>query len=358
VRLVHASNYQSPYPGSFIPMLRAALRLGLERGLRTEAVFEEHARGRPWLEEIEADGVPVRLVRHGELRSLLAEDDGPAILHVHFSALQIEAARAARGRADTWVYWHIHTPLHQGPLIWLKNAVRFGVIGRGVEEMLCVAPDLADAVRGRFGPRGKVAFLPNAIDLERFRRVTAEERRAARERLGLPQDARVLTHFGHDWRRKGGDLYSGAVRALAERRDDVVAVTFKFGDEPDGAVRRLEPTRRVEDVYAAADVFVSPSRAEGMPFAVAEALACGTPVVASDIPGQRYVCGEHGGCRLVGLDAGELATALDDALGASPERRADEMASARAWLEANMDLRVWAERLFERYAAAGAPVRA
>jgi glycosyltransferase involved in cell wall biosynthesis len=348
VRLIHASNYHSPYPGSFIPMLRAALRLGLERGLRAEAVFEEGARGRDWLDAIAADEIPVRLVPHGGLAALLAEDDGPAILHVHFSALQIEAARAARRRERTWCWWHVHTVLHGGPLAVARNAVRFGVIGRSVEEMLCVAPDLADSVRSRLGPRAKVAFFPNAIDLARFRPAAPEERRAARGRLGLPEDARVLMHLGRDWHGKGGDLYAEAVGRLAQRRDDVVAVTVGAPAEVAG-LRRLDQTPRVEDLYAAADVFVSPSRAEGMPFAVAEALACGTPVVASDIPGQRYVCESHGGCRLVPLDADPLA----DAIGAMLDEGAD-MAGARDWLERNMDVDAWARRLFERYERAGA----
>lgn len=356
MRLIHATDYASVYPGSFVPMLRAVLRRGLGRGLRAEAVFLEGTEKREWTGDLRDDGIAVRFVPHGGLAGLLDESDEPAILHVHFSALQIEAARAVRGRDRTHLWWHVHTPLHPGPVAWARNAVRFGVAGRAAEEILCVAPDLADAVRGRLGPRGRVAFFPNAIDMHRFRTFTPEDRRAARERLGLPDGARVLTHFGHDWLRKGGDLYAGAVRRLAERRDDVVAVTFKRDTEGDveEPVRRLEPTPRVEDVYAAADLFVSPSRAEGMPFAVTEALACGTPVVASDIPGQRYVCEAHSGCRLVGLDEEELARAIEEALERDPGALAADMAGAREWLERNMDLEVWAERLFERYAAAGA----
>lgn len=356
MRLIHATDYASSYPGSFIPMVRAVLRRGLERGMRAEAVFLEGTEGREWIEQIRGDGIDVRFVPHGGLAALLDESADPTILHVHFSALQIEAARAARGRERAHLWWHVHTPLHPGPVAWARNAVRFGVIGRAAEEMLCVAPDLAEAVRGRLAPRGKVVFFPNAIDLDRFRTFTPEDRRAARARLGLPEDARVLTHFGHDWLRKGGDLYAGAVRRVAESRDDVVAVTFmhdRGGDDPE-PVRRLDPTPRVEDVYAAADLFVSPSRAEGMPFAVTEALACGTPVVASDIPGQRYVCEAHSGCRLVGLDEAELARAIEAALERSPEELAADMEGARDWLERNMDLGIWAERLFERYAAAGA----
>ena len=354
MRLIHASNYHSPYPGSFIAMLRAVLRLGLERGLRAEAVFEEGARGRAWLATLEADGIPVRFVCHDELGALLDEDDGPTILHVHFAGLQVEAARAARRRANTRCWWHVHTTLNTGPVAWARNAGRFGLVARSVEEILCVAPDLADGVRRRLGSKAKVVFVPNAIDLDRFRPLDPQERRAARERLGLPEDTRVLMHMGRDWTGKGGDLYLGAARRLAEERDDVLAVTVTPGDAPPEPIRRLEPTPRVEDVYGAADVFVSPSRAEGMPFAVTEALACGTPVVASDIPGQRYVCEAHSGCRLVPLDEAELARAIADVLDRDPAELARDMQSARDWLERNMDVDVWAERLFERYAAAGA----
>lgn len=345
MRLIQATNYQSVYPGSFVPMLRAALRLAKERGHKAEAVFEERARGRAWLEDIEADGIPVRLIPHGGIAELLAEDDQPTILHVHFSALQIEAARAARSRPDTWCWWHVHTVLHGGPVAVARNAVRFGLVSRSVEEILCVAPDLAESVKRRLGPRRKVHYFPNAIDLDRFRVASPEQRADARDRLGLPADGRVLMHLGRLWEQKGGDLFAAAVEILQRTRDDLVPVTVGAPPEsvPPG-MTRLEQTPRVEDLYDAADVFVSPSRAEGMPFAVAEALARGTPVVASDIPGQRYVCQEHEGAKLVPLEARPLADAIAKVLDGDAD-----MASARAWLEANMDVRIWAERLFERY---------
>lgn len=352
MRLLHVSNYHSPYGGSFVPMLRAALRLGLERGLRAEAVFLEGPAQRPWLAELEADGIPVRFVPLGGLGDLLAEDPGPTILHVHFSVFGIEAARAARRHPETTLYWHVHTTLRRGALPWVRNAVRFRLLSRPVREILCVAPDLADDVRHRLGPRTKVVFFPNAVDLARFRPAAPEERLAARERLGLPAGVPVLLHMGRDWRGKGGDLYAEAVRRLGP--DRVVAVSVGAGEEAVEPVRALEPTDRVQDLYAAADVFVSPSRAEGMPFSLVEALASGTAVAASDIPGQRYV-GEHvDACRLVPLDAGELAAAIDSLLARDAARAAADAAQARAWLEQHMDVRVWAERLFERYAQAGA----
>jgi glycosyltransferase involved in cell wall biosynthesis len=353
MRLIHVAGYHSQFAGSFVPLLRAALREGLERGLRAEAVFPEVLRDRRWARELESDGIPCRFIPFGGLDDVL-DGGGPAILHVHFSQFQLEAARAARRNRDVTLFWHVHTKLERGPYMWLRNTLRFGPMSRGVERIFCVAPDLARGVRRRLGPASKVEFFPNAIDLDAFRPTTADERRAARDRLGLPQDARVLAHMGRDWHLKGGDLYEAAVRRLAERGlRDIVAGSV-CGEDYDGPIRRLVPGDRIQDVYAAADLFVSPSRAEGMPLAVMESLACGTGVVASDIPGQRYVGEDLDAVRLVPLDADALAGGIESMLGRDP---ADARAAARqalVWLERNMDLRAWARRLFEYYEEAGA----
>jgi len=366
LRLIHAADYGGPYAGSFIPMLRAVLGLARRRGSSVQAVFSEVARGRAWLQDLERDGIPVRLVSvrsraelSAELSGLLAAEAGPCVLHTHFSSFDLPAVRAARGRPDTAILWHLHTPLQRGPKPWLRNAVRFSILGRDVRRMLCVAPDLARDVRRRLGPASRVEFFPNAIDTRRFGPVAAAERGAARAALGLPADAPLVAHFGWDWRRKGGDLYLRAIARLAERgRDGLLAVTVGSGEEArrevaelglDGLVRVLDPVDRVEDVYAAADVFASPSRAEGMPFSVAEALARGTAVVASDIPGQRFVGGEVEACLLTPLEPAAIADAIESLLDRDPGRVAAEAEAARAWIVENMDVQVWAERLLDLY---------
>lgn len=354
MRLIHASNYHSSFGGSFVPLVRAALLEGLERGMRVEAVFLEGPESRYWVRDLEAAGIPCRFIPFGGMDALLAEDPGPTILHVHFSLLAIEAARAARRHPNVTAYWHVHTKITRGPWRWLRNAVRFGVLSRGVERIFCVAPDLARDVRRRLGPASKVEFFPNAIDLDAFQLAEPGRRREARERLGLPQDVPVLAHMGRDWHLKGGDLYEGAIRRLAERgRTDIIAGTVR-GEEPDPPIRRLEPGERIQDMYAAADLFLSPSRAEGMPLAMMEALACGTGVVASDIPGQRYVGEDLDAVELVPLDADALADGIETMLARDPARVAADAVQARAWLERNMDLHAWRKRLFEYYEEAGA----
>ena len=79
--------------------------------------------------------------------------------------------------------------------------------------------------------------------------------------LGLPEEARVLLHFGWDWNRKGGDLFVSAVDALqAQLQDDkLVAITVGAGQQdttltsggPDSRIRVLDPREDVRTFYAA-----------------------------------------------------------------------------------------------------------
>ena len=82
-----------------------------------------------------------------------------------------------------------------------------------------------ETITRRGAPRAKVEFLHNAVDVDRFPVLTGEQRRAARDDLGLPAGRPLLVHFGWDWMRKGGDLFIEAVRRLRAAGADVTAAT-------------------------------------------------------------------------------------------------------------------------------------
>ncbi len=140
----------------------------------------------------------------------------------------------------------------------------------------------------------RVSVIPNGVDLARFR---LADRREARRRLGLPVEGRLLVTVAHLGVRKG---HREALAALARLPEDVrlliVGGDFQAGDA--GRLRRLagrlgvgprlllagvQPADRVAEYYAAADVGLLASYREGCPNAVLECLACGRPVVATDV---------------------------------------------------------------------------
>ncbi len=89
-------------------------------------------------------------------------------------------------------------------------------------------------------------------------------------------------------------------------------------------------------LFAAFDVFVAPSRKEGLPLAVLEAMALGLPVVASDIPAHREVLGDASG----GLATGTVeafAARLTELL-SGPDRRGRLAAENRTRARSEFDV--------------------
>ncbi|MEJ7577432.1 MAG: glycosyltransferase family 4 protein [Pyrinomonadaceae bacterium] len=168
-------------------------------------------------------------------------------------------------------------------------------------------------------------------------RVTVDERRAARESLGVGENARVAVWHGRvDFRRKGLDVLLDAWGRVCRERDGSERLLMIVGTGNDAEELRAKLAemnlRNVHwaDEYindravlrrylAAADIYVFPSRHEGFPVAPLEAMACGLPLVAADAQGISDILegGEKSGGVIVppgcvGAFASELKRLLGD----------------------------------------------
>ncbi len=366
LQIVQAADYGGPYAGSFVPMLRATAIEARARGHAMELVFSPVARGRAWLPELEDAGIGVHFAASRSFKGLAhaighaADREGPAVLHTHFSGFDLPALWVARRRRSTAVIWHFHTRLGSAPRVRLTNCVKFGVGGRLVDRILAVTEPVADAARARLAPASRMQISPNAVDLQRYPLRTPARIAAARQAIG-EGDGPLVAHFGRDWMLKGGDLLLGAVRVLADRGSAVRVLTVAGPDAAEQAaalglgdrVRVLPPAADASILYTAADVFVSSSRAEGMPYSLLEAGATGTGLVASAIPGQTELAQAIPGARLAPLAAEPLADAIAGLLDRSPEDTAADARDARNWVQANADLERAAERLVDLYEELG-----
>jgi glycosyltransferase involved in cell wall biosynthesis len=87
-----------------------------------------------------------------------------------------------------------------------------------------------------------------------------------------------------------------------------------------GTVRLLGARDDVADLMCAADVVALPSRSEGFPNVIVEAMALEAPLVASDLPAVREIVGSTDGVRLVRAgDPDALSSALSNVLSNPPE---------------------------------------
>lgn len=348
-------------------MLTAAAREAADRGCETTIWLASVARDRPWLRDL--DGVAeVRWLEeaggrlastHSTVQALqarLATQPGPAVLHTHFSTFDVPAALMRLRRRRIAVFWHEHSRLLDASGPRLRNSVRYAALGPLVEGILCVSPQVLEALSARHAPRRKLREFPNAVDVRRFCPATPEQKRAARRKLELPETARVVLHFGWDWYGKGGDLMLGAADALSAEPDlvwlTVGGEEIDGGRDPAGAhptVRRLPPTNDVWELYAAADLFLSASRGEGMPYAVLEALACGLPVVGTDLPVQRSLLSALPGAAVVPSTPGAIAQAVRAMLSLTESDRLEHAAAARQRVAVSYSLDSWARRLVDLY---------
>jgi glycosyltransferase involved in cell wall biosynthesis len=367
--LIHLADFDRPHGGSFIAMVVGVLATARKRGWETEVVLFEGAAACPWVEDFRGAGVTVHLAPESVRRSfgarrnwlgpILARDREPTVLHTHFTTWDVPVALASRRHPAAHVFWHVHSALSRQPLILARSALKLGALRHRIDAILCPAPNIAAGVRRRLGPRAKVHFLPSAIDTGRFPLLDSAARAAARRDLDLPLDATVLLHFGWHFRLKGNDIFLRTVRRLVDDGlDDVIALSRGGGEETArlaselglaDRLRLVEPVRDITTLHGAASALVASSREEGMAYAVLEALCCGTPVVATDIPGHAFLAREIEHCRVATRDPVELAGAIRDTVSRDGELAAREAASGRDWIDANLSVGAIAERLVAMY---------
>jgi starch synthase len=193
----------------------------------------------------------------------------------------------------------------------------------------------------------RLARIPNPIDTTVWR---PGERHEARARLGIPAEAPVVAWHGRVaiWK-KGLDVLLDAWDILAQGTRDARLLLVGAGRDAQELRSRLEASAAANVVWvdellerpdelqallAAADVYAFPSRHEGFPVGLVEALGCGLPVVAADATGVADILGppERPGVIVPREDPAALADALAGLL-ADGERRRELGARARARVE-------------------------
>lgn len=196
---------------------------------------------------------------------------------------------------------------------------------RRYEQVLAVSPPLVEHCR-RLGIRpDRLTYLPNGIDTQEFRRTRPMQ--AARAALGIPQDRLVVGVVGRLSPEKGPDR---ALELAARLRPAFPNLQLNFiGDGPMwNDLQQLAEILHLSDVrfwgwqtglqrfYEAMDLLLLPSRTEGFPNVVLEAMAMGVPVAATNVGGVFELLND-GHCGLVLADneeqwAAELAPLLRD----------------------------------------------
>ena len=209
----------------------------------------------------------------------------------------------------------LRNPLHA--FVLARDAIRF----REPTHQHLVAlseRNKAEVMRLYDVPARSISVIPNGVDLGRFQ-PSASHRKTIREAFSLPNDTLVGIFAGHEFERKGLRVVLEAVRRLAARGTDLVLLVAggdstapfetEFADLAD-RVHYLGHRTDIERFFAASDVFIMPASFDISPLVGPEALACGLPILMTDVGGVREYLrdGENG--LFIRRDAGDVAEKL------------------------------------------------
>ena len=250
---------------------------------------------------------------------------------------------------------------------WLDTRLlRYRLLFNAFDCIVTNNTPLGDALRD-MGVTSRIEIIPNGVDLERFSPIRASDDACAlRDSLGIGEEELMIVTVGAVIARKGSDLLAEAWSRIHHEhpKTHLVYVGPRYYGSPhhrefqqqvdalaaaSGAPERVHfagLTDEVPDYLRAADIFVLPSKREGMPNSVIEAMACGTPVVMTPFvglsddlgqPEEQYLLAQHNPASL----AETIGRLIRD-----NELRESLAERALRWIKKNMAL----ERSITRYA--------
>lgn len=190
-----------------------------------------------------------------------------------------------------------------------RVVVEYGVIDQADRIIAQCPNEMQELVTLYDADPSKIEVIPSAVDIETFKPVPKD---VARAELGLGLDERIALYVGRMLPRKGIDNVVDAFALVSARTTEPVRLIIVGGETGDGdpmqtpEIRRLvdrasrlgirhlvefpgkRPQKSLKSYYSAADVSISTPWYEPFGLTPLEAMACGTPVIGSDVGGIKF----------------------------------------------------------------------
>ena len=304
--------------------------------------------GLPALNTLEKYDIPFPifdpLVLRRTLRDILPSAD---VLHIHgtlFMSSVVAAAMARRRGIPVILTEHVgKIPFDRALFDGLQH-LAFETLGRyccrQCDAVIVLNRRVGREIRSLVRPHTEISKIPNGVDTDLFRPADSDERKALRRKWHLARPTALFV--GRFVRKKGVDL---VLEAAHSEFDLVLCGRNGVKLAKQQSVRVVGPVeqRELSELYQASDVLVLPSRGEGFPLVVQEAMACGLPVIVTDNDENREYLNESV-ARFTTREPGAIRENIL-ALLRSPDRRAQMGRAARRWAVEQFD---W-ERTVDQY---------
>lgn len=247
------------------------------------------------------------------------------IIHCHTpvaSVLTRLAARKARKRGTKVIYTAHGFHFFKGaPLInWLLYYPVEKFLARFTDVLITINKE--DYERGKKFKAKRIEYVPGVgVDTQKFKNIRVNINRKRKE-LEMPEDAVLILSVGELNKNKNHKVVIKALSKInnpnicycicgqGNLKTDLISLAEILGIK--NTVKFLGYRNDMDEIYKAADIFVIPSKREGLPRSLMEAMAAGLPVICSDIRGNTdLIIGGKGGYLCGPNDVNALAKFID-----------------------------------------------
>ena len=362
IRVLYINGGKLDYGGVTAVMLNYAARFS-PAAVRVDFLVHGPEKG-PREDEALAMGgrvlhVPYKLPHYWKnRRAILDACRGYDIVHAHMDGMNGYVLALAKCAGVPQRISHCHNTqfLTTNPLrVWLHRRTANRIPAVATQLFACSE----EAGRFLYGDApyddGRVRIVPNAIELHKFR-FDAQMRAKVRAKLGLPEGRLVIGHIGRFDYQKNQAFLLELLQRVRKHNDKAMLVLVGDGDARAALVSEADALglsgsvvfagfqKDIPGMLSAFDLFVLPSRFEGLGIVLVEAQASGLPCIAStDVPMATRVTD----CRYVPLsDMDGWTRAVLETERKSDEARAVDLAPFAA---AGYDIDAEAEKLLAFY---------
>ena len=283
--------YAAPYEGNFIKSLKELSKALKEKNIKMIYAFPETAKEIPWCQELEKDTevfyLPLAKARlrkstYQILKTIYKKFPDISIIHSHFELYDVPVALTAP--KDVRVFWHLHDAIQIYSSIKdrTEHKIQYGFCHKNA-TLLSVSEKHMEYVISKGFPRENALIIPNGLDTDRITCVDFSEEKTF-----------DFLIFGWEFERKGIDLCIEAMKKLNKSFSVAVVgndqirerIKNEYGEVENLIV--LDPVSDINTLYNISGCFLHISRAEGLSYALLEAIYAGLPVICSDISENRF----------------------------------------------------------------------
>lgn len=183
-----------------------------------------------------------------------------------------------------------------------------------VSGVICVSTkNLEESVSLGLADKNKCIVLPNSIDNKLFYK---KDKVQCRRQLGFPDDAFIVAFCGRFIHRKGVKRVSDAIKMTGDPDIKSIFIGSDYENENenpdcDGILFKGSlPHEEIPDYLNCADVYVLPTLAEGCSNSIVEAMACGLPIISSNLPFNYDILNDNNSIVIDPLNLSQIADAI------------------------------------------------